>query len=96
MTDKFLELLNSGDEDALRRWKRILKIRAVTGKGYLFFVDKTNRANPQMYKDHGLEVKASKTKTTHSLVFCHLRMPANLTNGLKTTQCLFLLFFWIV
>ena len=67
ISDSFIERLNSGDEDALKRWKRVLKVRAVTGKGYLFFVDKVNRSNPDMYKDLGLDVKASNLCTEITL-----------------------------
>lgn len=31
----------------------------MTGKGYLFFPDKANRHRPQMYKDLGLDIKAT-------------------------------------
>lgn len=31
----------------------------MTGKGYLFFIDKANRKRPQMYKDLGLDIKAT-------------------------------------
>lgn len=66
--DSFVERLESGEEEALRRWKRMMKVRALTGKGYLFFTDKVNRANPQMYKDKGLEVKASNLCTEITLL----------------------------
>lgn len=59
ISDEFIERLNNGDNDAVKRWKKIMKVRALTGKGYLFFTDKVNRLNPKMYKDLGLEVKAS-------------------------------------
>src|SRR3546814_19767822 len=44
-----------------------LKVKAVTGKGYYFFVNKVNRLNPKMYKDRGLEVKASNLCTEIAL-----------------------------
>lgn len=43
----------------MRRYKKVLKTKMVTGKGYFFFKDKANRLSPQMYKDKNLEVKAS-------------------------------------
>lgn len=57
--DSFVDKLKAGDAEANRRFSRALYVKMVTGKGYLFFVDKANRARPQMYKDLGLEIKAS-------------------------------------
>lgn len=57
--DKDLEALNSGDEEMNKRFKKALKAKLVTGKGYFFFPDKVNRHNPQMYKDQGKEVVTS-------------------------------------
>lgn len=65
--DKFIELLDKGDPEAIRRYQRIMKVRAVTGKGYLFKVDEVNRHNPPMYRDLGLEVKASNLCTEITL-----------------------------
>jgi ribonucleoside-diphosphate reductase alpha chain len=59
ITDAFIDRLNNGDKDAIERYQKMMKIRAVTGKGYHFYRDKVNRQNPAMYKDLGLEVKAS-------------------------------------
>lgn len=59
ITDAFIEKLKSGDEEANKRWSRALYVKMVTGKGYFFFIDKANRARPQVYKDLGLDIKAS-------------------------------------
>lgn len=59
VSDNFIERLNSGDKDAVERYQKAMKLKMITGKGYWFFVDKVNRQNPQMYKDLGLDVKAS-------------------------------------
>ena len=59
ITDEFMALLKAGDKDATNKLKRAMKVKAVTGKGYFFFVDKVNRHNPQMYKDLDLKVLAS-------------------------------------
>ncbi len=58
-TEEFIGRLKTGDPDAVDRWKKILKTRAITGKGYMLFIDKVNNANPESYLDHGLSVKAS-------------------------------------
>lgn len=67
ITDNFLQMLESGNQEAIKRYQRIMKVRAVTGKGYLFKVDETNRHNPPMYKDLGLAVKASNLCTEITL-----------------------------
>jgi len=54
--DSDTEKCNSGDAEAIRRFKKMLKLKMLTGKGYTFFNDKINRLSPQMYKDLGLLV----------------------------------------
>lgn len=58
-SDAFIERLKSGDKDAVERYQRHMKLRAVTGKGYFMFSDKVERLNPPMYRDKGIKVKAS-------------------------------------
>lgn len=67
ITDAFVALLNAGDVEATERLQRAMKVKAVTGKGYFFFVDKVNRANPEMYKDFDLKVLASNLCTEITL-----------------------------
>ncbi len=57
--DSFTERLLKNDPDAHRRFNKFMHTKLVTGKGYLFFVDKANRHRPAMYKEHGLDIKAS-------------------------------------
>lgn len=57
--DAFIAKLEAGDEEALRRFKKVLKIKMVTGKGYFCFIDKINRNNPTTYKINDLTVKSS-------------------------------------
>lgn len=59
ITNAFIERLKEGDKETIRRYQKILKTRAVTGKGYMFFVDKVNEQNPKSYAENGLSVKAS-------------------------------------
>lgn len=59
ISDDFIEKLKAGDKEASDRWSRVLYVKMVTGKGYFFKVDEANRKRPQMYKDLGLDVKAS-------------------------------------
>lgn len=51
--------MNNGDEETIKRFKKLMKLRMVQGKGYIFKPDTVNRLSPPMYKDKGLEVKAS-------------------------------------
>ena len=57
--DSFIERLVKDEPEAQRRFNEILYLKAIHGKGYFFFVDKANRHRPQMYKDLGLDIKAS-------------------------------------
>ena len=59
ITDDFRDKLLAGDKEVVKRWGQMLSCKGNVGSGYQFFVDKVNRANPPMYKDKGLEVKAS-------------------------------------
>lgn len=59
ITDDFNRRLSSGDQEAIRRVQKTLKLKMVAGKGYYSFIDKVNRKRPQMYVDRGLFVKAS-------------------------------------
>src|SRR5699024_7018642 len=67
VSDEFIQRLDEGDKKALKMFKRVLKVKAVTGKGYFFFPDKANRLSPQCYKDLGLDVKASQLCTEITL-----------------------------
>lgn len=59
ITDEFISKLSEQDPEAIRRFQKAMKLKMVTGRGYFFFVDKVNRANPESYKRHNLKVKAS-------------------------------------
>lgn len=55
----FIDRMLAGDKDALERYQRVLKIRVVLGKGYIWKVDTVNAAQTESYKAHGLKNKAS-------------------------------------
>lgn len=59
ISDAFIARLNTGDEDAVKRFKRVMRVKMVTGRGYFFFVDKVNRKRPEAYVKNNLDVKAS-------------------------------------
>ena len=67
VSNEFIDKLDKGDEDAINRYQRAMKVKMVTGKGYFFFIDKVNDANPLMYAEHGLSVKASNLCTEITL-----------------------------
>lgn len=57
--DSFIERLMKDDPDALKRFNTAIHTKLLTGKGYIFCVDKANRRRPQMYVDHGLDIVAT-------------------------------------
>lgn len=57
--DRNTEAVMNGCEETDLRFCKVNKTRMGTGKGYMYFPDKVNRARPQMYKDLGLYVKAA-------------------------------------
>lgn len=57
--DSFITRLLADDPEARERFTKALYVKLLTGKGYIFCVDKANRHRPQMYKDLGLEVVAT-------------------------------------
>lgn len=59
ITDSFIEKLNSGDADSVKRFQEVMKIKMTLGKGYFQFIDKCNRQRPEWYKKLGLDIKAS-------------------------------------
>lgn len=59
VNDEFIKELNNGNKEALRRYQKILHIRSISGKGYLLFIDKVNRARPRAYINNNLYVTTS-------------------------------------
>ena len=57
--DSFIFDLEMGSPEAQQRFQRVMKVKAVTGKGYFLLIDHANNQNPEMYKKFGLKVKAS-------------------------------------
>ena len=57
--DSFTQALVAGDPVAMAKFQKVVHVKLVTGKGYLFFIDKVNRQRPQSYVDQGLDVRAS-------------------------------------
>jgi ribonucleoside-diphosphate reductase alpha chain len=59
LDDEFVSLLESGDEETIKRWNKILYIRMSKGKGYFTKIDTMNRNKAQIFKDLDLRVKGS-------------------------------------
>lgn len=55
----FVDRLNSGDTEAIRRFQKSMKLKMVTGKGYFSFIDKVNAKRPVSYVKNNMYVKAS-------------------------------------
>jgi ribonucleoside-diphosphate reductase alpha chain len=76
--DKFMRRLEHGDQDARKRWGKLLQKRKATGEPYILFKGNTNKANPRAYKDNGLKVHMTNicseitlhTDESHSFVCC--------------------------
>jgi len=76
--DKFMRKLESGDQEARKRWSKLLQKRKATGEPYILFKGNTNKANPEAYKENGLKVHMTNicseitlhTDESHSFVCC--------------------------
>lgn len=55
----FVNRLNKGDTDAVRRFQKSLKTKMVVGKGYYSFPDKVNARRPEAYVKNNLYFQAS-------------------------------------
>jgi len=59
INDAFVEKLKAGDDEANQRFRDAVHTKMLTGKGYLFFIDKANRHRPVMYKERELYIRAT-------------------------------------
>lgn len=57
--DADLIRLSNNDPETVRRFQKHMKLRAIFGKGYFYFVDRVHRMQPPMYDAHGLKSLAS-------------------------------------
>jgi len=67
VSDKFIKQLDDGEEEAVLRYQKAMKVKMLTGKGYFFFTDKVHDQQPQMYKDQNLRCTASQLCTEITL-----------------------------
>jgi len=76
--DKFMRKLEDGDEEARRKWGKLLQKRKATGEPYIMYKGNVNKQNPEAYKKNGLKVFmtnicseiALHTDESHSFVCC--------------------------
>ena len=76
--DKFMRRLEQGDQEARRKWGKLLQKRKATGEPYILFKGNTNKNNPEAYKQNGLKVHMTNicseivlhTDESHSFVCC--------------------------
>ena len=76
--DKFMRRLEQGNQEARRKWGRLLQKRKATGEPYILFKGNTNKNNPEAYKQNGLKVHMTNicseitlhTDESHSFVCC--------------------------
>lgn len=97
VSEAFLGKCRAGEEKAIKIWKKILKARMENGEPYIIFIDKVNEANPQSYKDLGLEVKGSNlcteiflhTDPDHTFVCCLSSLNLARWDEWKNTETVF-------
>ena len=76
--DKFMRRLSAGDNNARKKWGKLLQKRKATGEPYILFKGNTNKQNPKAYKDNALKVHMTNicseivlhTDESHSFVCC--------------------------
>lgn len=78
ISDKFMRNLEEGEEEARKRWSKVLQKRKSTGEPYIMYRGNINKQNPDMYKQNGLKVFMTNicseitlfTDESHSFVCC--------------------------
>jgi len=78
ISNKFMRKVESGNEDARKRWGAVLKKRRQTGEPYIMFKGNVNNQNPEAYKKNNLKVFMTNicseitlaTDESHSFVCC--------------------------
>jgi ribonucleoside-diphosphate reductase alpha chain len=78
VSDRFMKKVEEGDQDARRKWGKLLQKRKATGEPYIMYKGNVNKQNPEMYKKNGLKVHMTNicseivlhTDEQHSFVCC--------------------------
>lgn len=95
--DKFMRKLEAGDQDARKRWGKLLQKRKATGEPYILFKGNTNKVNPEAYKTNGLKVHMTNicseitlhTDESHSFVCCLSSLNLEKYNEWKDTNLVY-------
>ena len=95
--DKFMRKLESGDQEARKRWSKLLQKRKATGEPYILFKGNTNKVNPEAYKTNGLKVHMTNicseitlhTDESHSFVCCLSSLNLEKYNEWKDTNLVY-------
>lgn len=59
LCDKWMEEMKAKNPEVWRRWRKMMKIKMMRGKGYFTFIDKMNRHLAKAFKRKGMKVNAS-------------------------------------
>lgn len=59
ISDEWMQSLVDGDKEKRKVWAKIIQKRYESGYPYIMFSDNTNNNKPQVYKDKGIDIKAS-------------------------------------
>ena len=78
VSDKFMRRLEDGDDEARKRWSKVIQKRKATGEPYIMYRGNVNKQNPEPYKHNGLKVYMTNicseitlhTDESHSFVCC--------------------------
>ena len=95
--DKFMRKLETGDQEARKKWGKLLQKRKATGEPYILFKGNTNKSNPEAYKTNGLKVHMTNicseivlhTDESHSFVCCLSSVNLEKYNEWKNTNLIY-------
>ena len=95
--DKFMRKLQDGEEDARRKWGKLLQKRKATGEPYIMYKGNVNKQNPDAYKKNGLKVHMTNicseitlhTDENHSFVCCLSSLNLSKYNEWKDTDLVY-------
>ena len=59
LCDKWMEEMKAKNPEVWRRWRKMMKVKMMRGKGYFTFIDKMNRHLAKAFKRRGMKVQAS-------------------------------------
>lgn len=59
LCDKWNSEMKIRNPEVFRRWRKMMKVKMMRGKGYFTFIDKMNRHLAQAFKRKGMKVQAS-------------------------------------